>query len=201
MIECEPVVSVDVDSVACPALSVPVPMVVVPSRNATVPVGVELPLTVAVKVTVWPAVDGFTDEITTVLVGTPFTVCVNAAETLLAKVASPEYVAVIECEPALNVLESVAWPPALSVLVPIVVPPSRNATEPVGVPGELLLTVAVKATDCPAMEGFMDEVTTVVVAAPVAASSKRYAVIKPVSGLLPEPVMLEVASWPSVAKT
>lgn len=48
--------------------SVPVPSVVnaVPSRKVTVPVGTvvfpEGPFTVAVKVTAWPAVAGFTDE-------------------------------------------------------------------------------------------------------------------------------------------
>jgi hypothetical protein len=64
---CTPAVSDDVVKVACPkALSVPVPIVVVSSSNVTVPVGVPVPLfgvTVAVKVTDWPNVLGFGDEV------------------------------------------------------------------------------------------------------------------------------------------
>jgi hypothetical protein len=44
-------------------MSIPVPRVVVPSVNVTVPVGVPpVPVTVAVKVTCWPSVDGFGEE-------------------------------------------------------------------------------------------------------------------------------------------
>lgn len=199
VIEWEPTASAEVDSVAWPALSVAVPIVVVPSRNATVPVGVPTPVTVAVKVTDCPAVEGFGKELTVVVVGWPTTVCVSAADVLPENVASPEYLAEIVCEPAVSAeVDSVACP-AVRGLVPIAVVPSKNATVPVGDPARLV-TVAVKVTDCPAFEGFKDEVTTVLVDAPVAASSKRYAAIAPVRGLLPEPVMVEVASWPSVAK-
>ena len=70
----------------------------------------------------------------------------------------------MECEPAASPeVENVACP-ALSAEAPRVVAPSRNVTDPVGVP-ELLLTVAVKVTDCPANDGFAEDATTVVVAA------------------------------------
>ena len=56
-------VNADVVYVAVPLLNVPVPSVVVPSLNVTVPVGVPpLLVTVAVKVTDWPKVEGFVPE-------------------------------------------------------------------------------------------------------------------------------------------
>jgi hypothetical protein len=140
----------------------------VPSRNATVPVGVpEVVVTVAVKVTVWPAVEGFSEEATAVavaaLVGI-FTVCVRIAEVLVVNVVSPPKMAVMECAPAASAeVVRVVCPATSSVPVPIVVVPSRKVTIPVGVPIELLLTVAVNVTDCPVVEGLIDEVTTVVV--------------------------------------
>lgn len=89
--ECEPAVSADNASVACPALNVPLPMVLVPSRNFTVPLGVPpVPVTAAVNVTESPTVDGFSDDVRTVVVASPFTVCVKAAETLPPNVVSPE---------------------------------------------------------------------------------------------------------------
>lgn len=68
--------SAEVVKVACPpALSVAVLIVVEPSRNATVPVGVEaVPVTVAVNVTLCPAVDGLAEESRTVLVEAPLAV-------------------------------------------------------------------------------------------------------------------------------
>jgi hypothetical protein len=67
--ECVPVVKEDVASVAVAGfpLSVPVPSDVTPSKNATVPLGTEVPgetsVTVAVKVTLSPGVEGFVLEI------------------------------------------------------------------------------------------------------------------------------------------
>ncbi len=75
-------------NVAVLPLNVPDPIFVVPSKNVTVPVGVPDPaVTVAVKVTLWPNVDGFKDDITVVVVvagGGAFTVCVNTGEVLAA---------------------------------------------------------------------------------------------------------------------
>lgn len=77
------------ENVACPALSVPVPMFVVPSRNAIVPVSVpaEVLVTVAVKVTAWPVVDGFNEEDRVVVVAALvalLTICVKTVEVLTA---------------------------------------------------------------------------------------------------------------------
>ena len=69
----------EVVNVATPPLSVPVPMELPPSRNVTVPVAVPVPgatgETVAVKVTDWPMIDGFCDEVTLVVVLALLTTC------------------------------------------------------------------------------------------------------------------------------
>jgi hypothetical protein len=127
-----------------------------------------VPVTVAVKVTDCPAVDGFAEELTAVLVAWPvaFTVCVSAAEVLARKVPSPRYDAVIECEPGVSAeVTSVACWPTSSVPVPMTVTPSRNWTAPVSVPGEVLVTVAVKVTACPVVDGFAEEARAVFVGA------------------------------------
>jgi hypothetical protein len=75
---------------AFPELSVPVPSVVVPFLNVTDPVGVPpVEVTVAVKVTVAPNVDGFRDEASDVELAACFTVCVSAGEALPPKFVSP----------------------------------------------------------------------------------------------------------------
>jgi len=88
VILCDPVVNADVVNVAMLPASVPDPMFVAPSKNVTVPVGVPDPVaTVAVKVTLWPNVEGLFDDVTVVVVdagGGAFTVCVNAGEVLAA---------------------------------------------------------------------------------------------------------------------
>ena len=54
------------------ALSVPAPKLVVPSMNTTVPVGVPpAPVTVAVKVTAPPAIEGFCEEVSVLVVAKP----------------------------------------------------------------------------------------------------------------------------------
>jgi len=64
--------SAEVEIEAWPAFKVPLPIEVAPSKKITVPVGVPAVLvTVAVNVTVCPAVDGFSEEATTVLEGWP----------------------------------------------------------------------------------------------------------------------------------
>jgi hypothetical protein len=68
--EAVPTARVEVVSVAVllrplPGVRVAVPIVVVPLRKVTVPVGAALVLeTVAVKVTVWPKVEGLREEVT-----------------------------------------------------------------------------------------------------------------------------------------
>ena len=84
-----PATTAGVASVAVPEpLTVPVPSVVAPSLNVTVPVGVPAPgavtTTDAVKVTVCPKVEGFSDELViVVVVAAWFTVCVSGEELLV----------------------------------------------------------------------------------------------------------------------
>lgn len=57
--------SADVVNAACPLLSVPSPSMEEPSKKLTVPVGVPpFEATVAMNVTDWPNVEGFTEEVT-----------------------------------------------------------------------------------------------------------------------------------------
>ena len=66
-------------NVATPPLSVPEPIGMPPSRNVTGPVGIPAPGatgdTVAVKVTDWPDPEGFTDDVTDVVVLALLTTC------------------------------------------------------------------------------------------------------------------------------
>src|SRR5215831_5392723 len=70
---CVPTVSVDVLSVpSALALRLEVPRLVDPSKKVTVPVGVTLNpslVAVAVKVTDWPKLEGFWEEVSVVVVG------------------------------------------------------------------------------------------------------------------------------------
>jgi hypothetical protein len=74
VIVCDPTAKADVVTVAWAAALTgrAEPRLVVPSRNCTVPVGVvpDHPAMVAVKVTDWPAADGFTDDVVAVVVFT-----------------------------------------------------------------------------------------------------------------------------------
>jgi hypothetical protein len=169
--ERDPRGKVEVENDAVPVTSsVPVPMLVAPSLNVTVPEGVPTvlgPLTVAVKVTLWPCAEGLGEDASVVVLDAVLTVCDTAVEVLTANLASPEYLAVIECEPMESVaVWNVAWP-ELRVPLPICVLPSKNSTVPVIVPAELLPTVAVNVTDCPKEDGLADETSDVVVTAPL----------------------------------
>ncbi len=68
--------------------SVAVPRVLLPFMNVTVPVALA-GVTVAVKVTDCPALDGFSEEVSVVVLAVLLTVWVSGAEVLLANVASP----------------------------------------------------------------------------------------------------------------
>jgi hypothetical protein len=171
VIVCDPWVSAVVENVARPALTMLVPRAAAPSRNVTVPVMVPRveDVTVAVNVTFAPVVDGFNDEVTTVdVVAVPaaLIVWVKAGEVLEAKFESPEYCAVMLCEPCESVaVENDAAPEATATGAPSCVAPSKNVTVPVIVPAMLEWIDAVKVTLCPDVAGFSDEVTCVVVAA------------------------------------
>jgi hypothetical protein len=104
---------------------------------------------VAVKVTLCPKADGFTDETTLVVVPSWLTVWVSVADVLVVKLVSPPYTTVMECAPRVKLLVvNVAEPPD-RVPVPSVLAPSMKVTVPVGVPepGATAETVAVKVTD------------------------------------------------------
>ena len=82
-------------NVATPLTSVPEPKLVVPSMKLIEPVGVGPPVeggagvTVAVNVTAWPRLEGFTEEVRVVVVLACWTVCVIASEVLGEKLALP----------------------------------------------------------------------------------------------------------------
>ena len=142
--------SEDVVTAATPPVSVDVPTVVAPLVNVTVPV---TPVgSVAVKVTDWPGVEGFNEEIRVtagVVLATTW-MSVAVAELL---VVSPLYVAVMGSLPAGSEDVVVAATPPVSVDVPNVVAPLVNVTVPVTPVG----SVAVKVTDWPGVEGFNEE--------------------------------------------
>ena len=74
------------------------PNAVAPSLKVTVPAGVPpVDETVAVKVTVWPKVEGFALEVTAVVVAAGLTVCCKFDEVLVAKFVSPAYTALMVC--------------------------------------------------------------------------------------------------------
>jgi len=138
---------------------------VAPSLKFTDPVGA-VPLTVAVKVTLVPAVEGVSEVMMLVLLITLLTVCGSVALVEIAFVASPLYFAVMLRAPAGRPLVVHA---AVSVSP---LPVSATAEQPlietvpflkVIVPvGATPLTVAVKVTLEPTIDG-VNDVTRVVV--------------------------------------
>ena len=113
----------------------------------------------AVNVAAPPSVIGFA-LLTKLVVVLTFTVCVNTADVDAALFASPLYTAVIGCVPAASAaVENDAVPPERVAVFNTVVP-SKNWTVPVAAAG---LTAALNVTDAPAIDGFDDDVTVVVV--------------------------------------
>ena len=98
MIDKVPGARVEVENVAEPPLSVFVASVVVPFLNVTLPVGVPetVGVTVAVKVTDCPKLEGLSEDTTAVVVPSLFTVCARADDVLPRKFESPPYIAVME---------------------------------------------------------------------------------------------------------
>jgi hypothetical protein len=89
---CVPPVRVEVVNVATPLpLSVPVPSVAAPFLNVTVPVGTGAAVwcTVAVNVTAWPYVDGFSEEASAVVL-TSCTTWTSTGEVLARKKVAPK---------------------------------------------------------------------------------------------------------------
>ena len=91
-----PTASADVVKVArAEEFNVTVASVVVPSRNCTVPVAIApLVVTTAVNVTDWPGKDGFTDDVSAVVLDARFTVWLRTADVLASQFAPPAYAAV-----------------------------------------------------------------------------------------------------------
>jgi hypothetical protein len=139
---------------------IPVPRLAVPLRKVTVPVGVPptAPVTVAVNMIGPPKKAGFGAEVSVIVVACGPTVTGNAAETLAAVLASPPYVAVMECGPGTSVeIEKLATPVVPTVCTatdPSVVEPSANVTVPVGTSAPDGVTVAVNVMLEPAGLGF-----------------------------------------------
>jgi hypothetical protein len=148
-----------------PLLVIAVPSTVAPYLNVTVSPSGMMPLvedTVAVKVTADPRIDGFGDDVNTVVVVYLLTVCLTVPE-LVMKVASPTYTAAIVNEPAASddVLNIAC--PAIVVAVPSTAAPFLNVTvSPSGIRPPAEDRVAVKVTDDPRVDGFSDDVSTVV---------------------------------------
>ena len=96
------------------------------------------------------------------------TVWLSTEDMLGAKLALPEYCAVMGCKPALSddVLYE-AMPPVVSgVALPLIAEPlSKKVTVPVGVPVAELLTVAVRRTDWSTADGFGEELSAMNVGA------------------------------------
>jgi hypothetical protein len=133
VIECDATLSVDVEHPALPLLKATAAHnVVAPSLNVTLPVG-DWPVTVAVNVTFWPNVDGFTEEPSAVLLVALLTTCVTVLDVDVALLPSPLYVAVIECDATLSAdVEHPALPVLSATFEQIAVAPSLNVTVPVG---------------------------------------------------------------------
>jgi len=152
--------------VAAPLLNVCVPKVAPPFLNVTVPVGVgPEELTVAVNLTLRPNADELPLDVTAEVVLYLSTVWVSAGDVLGEKVASPEYVAVIECGPAVSDdVVNIALPPDKPA-VPSVFPPFLNVTiSPSGGVPVLELIVAAKVTACPMVLRYDEDVSVVAVA-------------------------------------
>ena len=128
--------------------------------------------TIAVKVTCWPAIDGFDEDASEVVVACKFgasTVCVDSDPVLPLKSASPLYAAETECGPAVSVDVgncASSTPPTTESATGVCAWPSMvNVTVPVGVPwNPAAVTTAVKVTGWPTFEGFDVHDTAVIVA-------------------------------------
>src|SRR5438552_16000124 len=188
----------DTLSEALPLTSVTVPSTFAPSRNVTVPVGTPVAeVTVALRVTACPVVEGFGVEVRVVVVAAAagaFTTWVTTAEVLAANVALPPYAAVSGWLPAASVEMEIEALPLTSVAVPSTVAPSRNVTVPVGTP-VAEVTVALRVTACPVVEGFGVEVRVVVVAAAAGAFTTWVTTAEVLAANVALPPYAAVSGW------
>ena len=164
-----------VANVATPlALSVPVPRVVEPSLKVTVPVGVPEPgavaLTVAVKVTDCPYVDGLVELVRAVVVAAWLTVCPpdRVPELDVNSDASVKSALTVWLPTVRPAVDRDACPAVRVTGDPKLEPSMTNWTEPIGVPepGAFVVTVAVNVTLWPKTDvGWLLVADVVVVAA------------------------------------
>jgi hypothetical protein len=167
--ECVPTDNDDTTNEAWPAVrATGLPVAVPSTRNCIVPVGTSEPetgTTVAVKFTDWPNVEGSSDDAMVVVVPIVFTVCASMPLVLGKLLESPAYLAIMLWVPAdSDDMENVAEPPDIidiSRMVGGLVLVSLKITMPVAVGG---VTVAVKDTGWPSVDGFCDDAIIVVVA-------------------------------------
>src|SRR5689334_18836503 len=130
-----------------------------PSLKVMVPVAPAV--TPAVKVTLAPKVEGLSDDMSVVVLVALFTTCITDVDVLGLWVESPEYSAVMVCVATLRLeVMNVAVPADSVTALPSATPPSLNVTVPVASEG---LTVAVKVTAAPKVEGLSDDMSVVVV--------------------------------------
>ena len=165
-------VSVLVLKDAIPPTSVGAASCVCPSKIETVPVGVPVPevgATLTLRISVWPfarcVADGTAEVVVAVFAGA-VTTTVSAVDVDAAKCVSPEYAAVMLCEPfASEEVVKVATPTFIEP-VPMELVPSLKVTLPVGLPmSDVDATVAMNCTDWPVVSWVLDAESVVVVAA------------------------------------
>jgi hypothetical protein len=114
-----------------------------------------------VNVTACSKVDGFGAETNAMALPLVFTTWISEAE-LVRKLPFPVYDIVMVWLPPVSTDVVKVAIPLLSATVPRVFTPSLKVTFPEAPPG---VTVAVKVTDCPKLDGFRDELADVVLAA------------------------------------
>ena len=137
-------------------------MTVAPSWNVTVPVGVTSSVTVAVKVTEAPSLEGLADDETAVVVA------LSALTVYVVVPVDPAYpLPAVGVNTALRLsvptgrveVAVVATPPVTATGVPMSVVPTWNWTIPVAALGA---TVAVRVTEVPAYWGLVGEAARLV---------------------------------------
>ena len=156
-------------NVAIPLLIAPVPSVVEPSRKVMVPV--VFAGSVAVKVTDWLKLDGFTEDVSPTAGDALFTVCVVDPVAGLLFV-SPPNVAVIGSLPTGRIVVVIVTVPVVGLTGPLpsVVPPLVIVTVPVVPGGKVVVTV----TGLPKVLG--PDVVTVIVGVVLLTVWVRFAV-------------------------
>ena len=135
MIECEPVAREVLTITAEPPVTVEAPREVPESKKVTVPVGLPLVVEIfAVSTRVCPKLDGLVFELTITVVFAGFIVSIRALDVLEAKLLSPKYLTVMECEPPVrfDTLICAVFDDIVPLPSPIV--PSKKMTEPVALP-------------------------------------------------------------------